>query len=67
MPYTTEDRGLLNNFATEPTMYVDDESGFGFTERAEKLNGRLAMIGFLSAIALELLTGHGVVGFLTNL
>ena len=33
---------------------------FGFTNFAEIWNGRLAMIGFVSAIILELNTGHGV-------
>lgn len=36
------------------------ESKFGFTNFAEIWNGRLAMIGFVSAIILELNTGHGV-------
>lgn len=36
------------------------ESKFGFTDYAEIWNGRLAMIGFVSAILIELNTGHGV-------
>jgi hypothetical protein len=36
------------------------ESKFGFTDYAEIWNGRLAMIGFISAILLEMNTGHGV-------
>lgn len=36
------------------------ESKFGFTSFAEIWNGRLAMIGFVAAIILELNTGHGV-------
>jgi hypothetical protein len=39
----------------------------GFTEYAEKLNGRLAMIGFVSLIALEAVTGHGLIALLTTL
>ncbi len=65
--YTTEEGQRLNNFAVEPKMYVDDTAKVGFTEYAEKLNGRLAMIGFISALILEILTGHGVVGWLTSL
>ncbi len=64
-----DDQGLVNVFAVEPKMtYVEGEkSQFGFNVHSEKLNGRLAMIGFVSAIALEALTGHGVIGFLTSL
>lgn len=65
--YTTEERGLMNNFAVEPKMYVDETQQFGFNAHAEKINGRLAMIGFVSALLLEAATGHGVVGWLTSL
>jgi hypothetical protein len=37
-------------------------SGMGWTDAAEMLNGRLAMVGFVLAIATELLTGQGVIG-----
>ena len=36
------------------------EPKLGFTRFAELWNGRLAMIGFLSAILVELLTGQGI-------
>ncbi|MEM1366602.1 MAG: chlorophyll A-B binding protein [Cyanobacteria bacterium P01_H01_bin.15] len=36
---------------------------FGFTAIAEKLNGRLAMIGFPVAIVIELVTGQGILHF----
>jgi hypothetical protein len=36
---------------------------FGFTISAENLNGRLAMIGFVAALATELVTGQGVLHF----
>lgn len=36
---------------------------WGFTSGAETWNGRLAMIGFLAAIAVELISGQGVLGF----
>ncbi|MEH1931806.1 MAG: high light inducible protein [Nostoc sp.] len=49
------------------TIYVDQTPRTGFTEYAEKLNGRLAMIGFISLRALEVLTGHALIGWLTNL
>ena len=34
---------------------------WGFTDQAERWNGRLAMLGFVLALATELLTGHGVI------
>lgn len=40
-----------------------NEIKFGFTNSAENWNGRLAMIGFISAIIVELVTGQGVLHF----
>lgn len=37
---------------------------WGFTPGAESLNGRLAMFGFALSIAIELITGQGVLQFL---
>ncbi|MEH2245375.1 high light inducible protein [Nostoc sp.] len=63
-----DDQGKLNNFAIEPRVYIDEQGDrTGFTPFAELLNGRLAMIGFVSLIALEVLTGNGIVGILTSL
>jgi hypothetical protein len=59
--------GRENNFAIEPKMYVTDGPQAGWTVYAEKLNGRLAMIGFVALLIQEVLTGHGIVGFITNL
>jgi hypothetical protein len=36
---------------------------WGFTPQAEVWNGRLAMIGFVSAIVIELLSSQGVLHF----
>ncbi|MFM6192938.1 MAG: chlorophyll A-B binding protein [Planktothrix sp.] len=36
---------------------------WGFTPSAENWNGRLAMIGFLSAIVVELISGQGLLHF----
>lgn len=36
------------------------ENKFGFTNFAEVWNGRLAMIGFVTAVIVEMNTGHGV-------
>ena len=65
--YTTEEQGRMNKFAVEPKMYVDSSSSLGFTKNAEKLNGRLAMIGFVSLLAIELLTGKGIIAWITSL
>ena len=40
---------------------------WGFTPQAEGWNGRLAMIGFVSALLIELLSGQGVLHFLNLL
>ena len=55
MTVTTNDRGQQNLFAKEPQMYVSqtDAERYGYetyAERAEKLNGRTAMLGFIAAI-----------------
>ncbi|MFN3927824.1 MAG: chlorophyll a/b-binding protein [Pseudanabaenaceae cyanobacterium] len=61
--YTVNERGLLDNFALEPKMYIDEEGQrFGWTEYAEIVNGRLAMIGFVALLILELTTGKGLIG-----
>ncbi|GAA6618693.1 chlorophyll a/b-binding protein [Scytonema sp. NUACC26] len=65
--YVIEEGNRLNNYAIEPKMYVEQTQRFGFTEYAEMLNGRLAMIGFVSLILLEVFTGHGFIGLLTSL
>lgn len=69
--FTKDERGILNNWAIEPKMYVEDvkekgDSRFGLTEYAELLNGRLAMIGITGVVLIELLTGKGflqIIGF----
>jgi len=61
-----DDQGLLNNFAVEPKMYVDATVSTGFTKYAEKVNGRFAMIGFVSLLAIEIFTGQGFLTLLKN-
>ena len=39
---------------------ADSPSRFGFVAFAETWNGRLAMLGFVSAVGTELLTGQSV-------
>jgi len=55
MTVTTNERGQQNMFASEPTMYMskEDLDRYGIethNERAEKLNGRVAMLGFVAAV-----------------
>jgi len=62
MTVTTNERGQMNMFAKEPSMYMtkEDLERYGiepYAERAERLNGRTAMIGFASAIISYALTG----------
>ena len=57
--YVVDERGLANNFAIEPKMYLQQSPRTGFTSDADKLNGRLTMIGFVSLIVLEILSGYG--------
>lgn len=63
----TEEQGRQNIYAVEPQMYVSSDSQFGFNKQSELLNGRLAMLGFVSLLILEVVTGHGLIGFLTSL
>lgn len=41
-----------------------EEPKFGFSEYAERLNGRAAMIGFALTLVIEYVTGHGVLEWL---
>jgi hypothetical protein len=69
---TTEDGGRTNMFAREPQMYISDTDAqrYGFetyAEKAEKLNGRTAMLGFVAAVISYSVSGSvfffGVFGF----
>mgnify|MGYP000618452657 CR=1 FL=1 len=62
MTVTTNERGQQNLFAREPRMYVSqtDAERYGYetyAERAEKLNGRVAMLGFIAAVLSYATTG----------
>ncbi|NER35009.1 MAG: high light inducible protein [Oscillatoria sp. SIO1A7] len=57
-----DETGKLNNYAIEPKMYVDETANIGFTKRAEIINGRWAMIGFVCLLAYEIITGHTLLG-----
>jgi hypothetical protein len=62
-----DNQGKLDNLAIEPQVYVQTELRTGFTPYAEVLNGRLAMIGFVALLALEVLSDHGLLGALASL
>lgn len=62
-----DDQGKLNNYAIEPQMYLQEEARTGFTSYAEIMNGRAAMLGFVSLLMLEFFTGHGLIEFFQNL
>jgi len=69
MTVTTNDRGQQNLFAKEPQMYVSpsDAERYGYesyAERAEKLNGRAAMMGFVAALLSYAITGKLFFGIL---
>jgi hypothetical protein len=51
-----------NIFAKEPIMYTDDNYTVPHNERAELLNGRLAMLGFVAAIGAYIVTGQIIPG-----
>ena len=62
MTVTTNEYGQQNMFAKEPQMYVSktDAERYGYesyAERAEKLNGRTAMMGFVAALLSYAFTG----------
>jgi hypothetical protein len=72
MTVTTNERGQKNMWATEPTMYMskEDLDRYGietYAEKAEKLNGRTAMLGFVAAVISYATTGSlfffGAFGF----
>jgi hypothetical protein len=70
MTVTSNEFGQQNMFAKEPTMYIDNgvleqmDNGVYEThnEKAEKLNGRLAMMGIIAAFGAYALTGQIIPG-----
>jgi hypothetical protein len=63
MTITTNERGEQNMFAQEPTMYITEKDMQQnevetYAERAEKLNGRFAMMGFVAAVISYVTTGN---------
>jgi hypothetical protein len=62
MTVTTNERNQQNLWAKEPTMYMDPNYTVSHNERAELLNGRLAMLGFMAAIGAYIVTGQIIPG-----
>jgi len=61
MTTITEDGGRENIYAKEPQMYAM-EITVTHNENAEKLNGRLAMLGVIAAIGAYVTTGQLIPG-----
>ena len=61
MTVTTEDGGRMNMYAKEPQMKLM-EITVTHNERAEMLNGRLAMLGVIAAIGSYAVTGQLIPG-----
>ena len=63
MTVTSNDLGQQNLWAKEPRMYIDKTAAerYGYeshAERAEKLNGRAAMIGIIAGFVSYAVTGN---------
>ena len=61
MTIVNEDGGRTNMYAVEPQMYAMEVS-VTHNENAEKLNGRLAMLGVIAAIGAYATTGQLIPG-----
>ena len=63
MTVTKNEFGQMNMFAKEPSMYMtkEDLERYGiepYAEKAEKMNGRWAMLGIVAGFISYALTGH---------
>jgi hypothetical protein len=61
MTTVKEDGGRTNIYATEPTMEIIEVNEEHNT-KAERLNGRLAMLGFVIAVGTYATTGQIIPG-----
>ena len=61
MTVTTEDGGRTNIYAKEPQVKVMEVS-VTHNEKAEQLNGRVAMLGVIAAIGAYAVTGQLIPG-----
>lgn len=62
MTIITNELGQQNIFAKEPPMNYDENYTVTHNERAEMLNGRLAMLGVIAALGAYALTGQIIPG-----
>ena len=62
MTVTKNEFGQNNMFAKEPVMYTDETYTVNHNEKAEKLNGRAAMLGIIAALGAYALTGQIIPG-----
>ena len=63
MTVTKNEWGQVNMFAKEPSMYMtkEDLERYGiepYAEKAEKMNGRWAMVGIVAGFISYAFTGH---------
>ena len=61
MTVTTNEHGQQNMFAKEPPMEIIEVNEL-HSEKAERLNGRLAMLGVIAAIGAYATTGQLIPG-----
>ena len=61
MTTVKEDGGRINMYAIEPTMEIM-EVNETHNEKAERLNGRFAMIGIIAAFGAYAITGQIIPG-----
>jgi hypothetical protein len=57
-----EDGNRQNIYAKEPPMTFDERYTENHNEKAEKLNGRLAMLGVMAALGAYAITGQIIPG-----
>ena len=62
MTYVIEDGGRANLYAKEPPMTFDEKYTVSHNEKAEKLNGRFAMLGIMAALGAYAVTGQIIPG-----
>ena len=61
MSAVVEDRGRLNLYAKEPPMQIMEVTET-HNEKAEKMNGRFAMLGVMAALGAYAITGQIIPG-----